>query len=166
MLLLKNHSIKSYFSRLQFRSKDWFTSIYFLQILTKHYGTPLIREHLSLKACWFPYARTQKIRKKIFLEKLIRKKMQKIFVVNNNNNKIIRPWYLSSKWPVCRSIINQTTGGTSRTKLRTLLKTNIFKYCALFCNKVANIHFQFNSNNEEMHFVLFQNYSLLTGEQN
>ena len=39
-------------------------------------------------------------RKKIpFLEKLIRKKMQKSFIVNNNNNnnnkkKIIRAWYL------------------------------------------------------------------------
>ena len=54
-----------------------------------------------------------------------------------NNNKIIRAWYLSFKGPVYRSIVNQTTGGTSRTKLGTLFKTNIFKYCALFCNKVA-----------------------------
>ena len=35
---------------------------------------------------------------------------------------------LSSKWPVCRSIVNYTTGGTSRTQLSTMLKTNIFKY--------------------------------------
>ena len=56
---------------------------------------------------------------------------------NNNNNKIIRAWYLSSKWPVCRSIVNQTTVGRGRTKFITLLKTNILKYCALFCSKVA-----------------------------
>ena len=31
-----------------------------------------------------------------FLEKLIRKKIQKNFIVNNNN-KIIRVWYLYSK---------------------------------------------------------------------
>ena len=40
---------------------------------------------------------------------------------------------------------------TSRTKLSTLLKTNIFKYFILFCNKVAKIHSQqrnpSNSNN-------------------
>ena len=136
---LKNHSNKSYFSRLQLRSKKWFTSVYFLQILTKPRRTPLIREHLSLNASWFSYERTQK--KYNFLEKLIRKKIQKNFIVNNNN-KIIRAWYLSSKWLVCRSIVNQTTGGTSRTKLSTLLKTNIFKYCPLFCNKVAKMHLQ------------------------
>ena len=97
---------KSYFSRLQLRSKMWFTSVYFLQILTKPHRTPLIREHLSLNASWFSYERTQK--KYNFLEKLIRKKIQKNFIVNNNN-KIIRAWYLSSKWLVCRSIVNQTT---------------------------------------------------------
>ena len=38
----------------------WFTSIYFLQILTKPCRTPLIREKLLLNAFWFSYARTQK----------------------------------------------------------------------------------------------------------
>ena len=47
------------------------------------------------------------------------KKIQKNFTVNNNN-KIIRAWYLSSKWRVCKSIVNNTNGGTSRTKLSTL----------------------------------------------
>ena len=48
VLLLKNHSTKSYFSRLQLRSKKWFTSAYFLQVLTKPRRTPVIRGHLSL----------------------------------------------------------------------------------------------------------------------
>ena len=67
-----------------------------------------------------------------FLEKLVQKKIQKTFTVNDNN-KIMHAWYLSSKWPVCRSIVNQPTVGRSRTKLSTLLKTNIFKCFALFC---------------------------------
>ena len=46
------------------------------------------------------------------------KKYKKNFRVNNDN-KIIRAWYLSSKRPVCRSIVNQTNGGASRTKLST-----------------------------------------------
>ena len=88
-----------------------------------------------------PYFLTPERKKKnIFGEKFIRKKIQKNLMVNNNN-KIIRAWYLSSKWPVCRSIVNQTTGGKSRIKLSTLLKTNIFKYCALFCKKVGKCSF-------------------------
>ena len=91
-------------------------------------------------------------------KKLIWKKIQKHFIVNNNN-KIICVWYLSSKWPVCRSIVNQTTGGISRTKLSTLLNTNIFKYCVLFCSKVAKIYLQernsYNSNDVQMHFCPF-----------
>ena len=106
MSTIKSHSTKIYFSRLQLRSKKWFTAVYFLQILTKPRRTPLIRGHLSLNASWFSYEQTQK--KYNFLEKLIRKKIQKNFIVNNNN-KIIRAWYLSSKWLVCRSIVNQTT---------------------------------------------------------
>ena len=93
VLQLKNHSNKSYFSRLQLKSKKCFTSVYFLQILTKPRRTPLIREHLSLNASWFSYEQKQK---KYILEKLIRKKIQKNFIVNNNN-KIICAWYLSSK---------------------------------------------------------------------
>ena len=81
--------------------KKWFTSMYFLQILTKPCRTTFIRERFSLYASWFSYARTQK--QYYFFEKLIRK-MQNNFIVNNN--KIIRVWYLSSKWPVCRSIVN------------------------------------------------------------
>ena len=46
---------------LQHRSKKWFTSINFLQILTKPCRITLIREHLLLNASWFSYARTQKI---------------------------------------------------------------------------------------------------------
>ena len=64
---------------LQLRRKKWFTSKYFLQILTKPCKTPLTREHLSLNASWFSYSRTQK--ENNFLEKLIRKKMQKILHV-------------------------------------------------------------------------------------
>ena len=76
-------------------------------------------------------------RKKIFWGgKLIWKKIQKNFIVNNGN-KTIRACYLSSKWPVSRSIVNQTNGGASRAKLSTLLKTSIYKYWALFCNKVT-----------------------------
>ena len=45
---------------LQLRSKNRFTSIYFLQILTKPCRTPLIREQLSLNASWFSSARMQK----------------------------------------------------------------------------------------------------------
>ena len=45
---LQNHSTKSYFSRLQIMSKKLFTSMYFLQILSRPWRTPLIKEHLSL----------------------------------------------------------------------------------------------------------------------
>ena len=125
-LRLMNHS----------RIKKWFTSIYLLQILTRPCRTSLIREHLSPNAPWFSYSRMQNYtflkKKKIELEKNTCK--------NTNNDKIICIWYLSSKWPVCRSIVNQTTAVTSRTKPSTLLKTNIFKHCALFCNKVAKMH--------------------------
>ena len=151
---LQNHSTKSYFSRLQI--KKLFTSMYFLQILTKPWRKPLIRKHLSVNASWFSYARTQKIR--FFRKTDSEKKIQKNFIVNNNN-KIIRVWYLSSKWPISRFIVNQTNGGASRTKLSNLLKANIFKYCVLFCNRVAKMHLQwrnsFNSNNGQMHFCPF-----------
>ena len=60
-------------------------------ILTKPCRTPLIRECLSLNVSLFSSARTQKYY--IFLEKLIRKKIQKNFIVNNNN-RINRAWYL------------------------------------------------------------------------
>ena len=89
--LLNNHSTKKYFSRRQIRSKKWLTSIYLRQVLTKPCRTSLIREHLSLNASWFSYARTQK---NTFFEKLIRKKIQKNFIVNNNDN--IRVRYLPS----------------------------------------------------------------------
>ena len=45
---------------LQLRSKNRFTSIYFLQILTKPCRAPLIREQLSLNASWFSSAIKQK----------------------------------------------------------------------------------------------------------
>ena len=67
--------------------------------------TPLIREHFSINAFWFSYEQTQK---NYVLEKLIRNKTQKNLTVNNNN-KIIRAWYLFSKWLICRSIVNQIT---------------------------------------------------------
>ena len=137
--IIKVSFYQKFFSRLQLRIKKWFTPIKFLQILTTPCRMPLIREHLSLNASWYSYARKWKKKKKI--EKLIWKKIQKILIVNNNNT-IIRAWYLSSKWPVCRSVVNQTTGWASRTKLGTLLKIIVFKYCSLLCNKVANIHLQ------------------------
>ena len=125
-LWLKNHS----------RIKKWFTSIYLLQILTRPCRTSLIREHLSPNAPWFSYSRMQNY---TFLKKKKIEK-EKNTCKNTNNDKIICIWYLSSKWPVCRSIVNQTTGVTSRTKPSTLLKTNIFKHCALFRNKVAKMY--------------------------
>ena len=76
---------------LQLKSKNRFASIYFLQILTKPCRTPLIIEHLSVNASWFSSARTQK--KYNFLEKLLQKKLQTNFIVNNNN-RTIRAWYL------------------------------------------------------------------------
>ena len=116
-LWLKNHSTKKYFSRRQIRIKKWFTSIYLLKILNKSARSSLIREHLSLNASWFSYARTEK---KCFFWKIYSEENTANFIVNNSN-KIIHIWYLSSKWLSCRFIINQTTGGTSRTKLSTLL---------------------------------------------
>ena len=68
-------------------------------------------------------------------------KIEKNFIVNDNN-KIIRTWYLSSKLPVLRFIVHQTIGGTGGTKLSIWLKTNVFKYCALFCNNVVKIQLQ------------------------
>ena len=107
-----------------------------------------------------------------FLEKLIRKKIQKNFIVNNNN-KIIHTWYLPSNRPVCRSIVNYTNGRASRTKLSTLLKTNIYKYWVLYCNEVAKIYLKF-LNKEILPiqimgkciFVLFGTFYLLTEKQN
>ena len=69
-------------------SEERFISLYFLQILTKPCRTPLIREHLSLNASWFSYARTQKK-----LQLFGKFDSEKYFIVNNNN-KIIREWYL------------------------------------------------------------------------
>ena len=81
-----------------------------------------------------------------------KKKMQINFIVNNNH-KIIRAWYLSSKWPVWRAAVNQTNGGTRKTKLSTLLKTNIFKYT---CNKgILSIQIM-----GKCIFFLFRNFSL------
>ena len=54
--------------------------------------------------CLLIFLRQNAKRKYNFLEKLIRKKIQKNLIVNSNN-KIIRSWHLSSKWPVCKSII-------------------------------------------------------------
>ena len=60
---------------LQLRSKNRFTSICFLQILTKPCRTPLIREQLSLNASWCSSARTQKIT--IFWKNWFGKKLKK-----------------------------------------------------------------------------------------
>ena len=59
----------------QIRSKKWFTFLYFLQILIKPCRTPPIREHLSLNASWFSYARTQK--NKIFWKNWFGQKYKK-----------------------------------------------------------------------------------------
>ena len=83
----------------------------------------------------------QSTKREQFFRKIDREKNTKNLIVNNND-KIICACYLSSKCSVCRSVVNQITAGTSRTKLSTWLKTNIFKYCALFCNEVAKIHLQ------------------------
>ena len=93
---------------------------------------------------------------------MIQEKIQKNFIVNNNN-KIIHTWSLSSKWTVYRFIVNGTTGRTTRTKLSTLRKTNIFKYCALFCNKVlkytCNKGILLIQIMDRCIFVVFRNYS-------
>ena len=48
-----------------------------------------------------------------FFGEIIRKKIRKNFIANNNC-KIISTWSLSSKWPVCRSTVNHTTGGRTK----------------------------------------------------
>ena len=92
VLLLKNQITKSYFPRMQIRSKKWFTSIYFLQILTKPWRTPLVGEHFSLNASWFSYARTQKKKEKVGGKIYSEKK-----IIANNNIKIFRACYMPSK---------------------------------------------------------------------
>ena len=96
-----------------------------------------------------------------FFEKLISKKIQKSFIVNNTN-ETIRVWYLSSKWPVCRSIVNHITGGRSRTKFSTFLKTNTsdilpcfaIKWLKCTCNKgIFSIQIM-----GKWSFVLFGNF--------
>ena len=79
---------------LQLRCKKWFTSICLLQILTKPCRAPLIRQHLWLKSSWFPYARTPK-KEKINKQNKnwFAKKIQKYYI-ENNNNTLIRVWYL------------------------------------------------------------------------
>ena len=76
---------------LQLRRKKWFTSIYFLQILAKPCRTPLKRAPFT--KCLLIFFGQNEKKKKQFLEKLIRKKIQKNFILNSNN-KIIRAWYL------------------------------------------------------------------------
>ena len=66
------------------------------------------------------------------------KKYKRNFIVNNNNNKIICTWSSLLNY----QFAGHTTGGKSETKLSTLVKTNIFKYCALFCDKVAKVRLQ------------------------
>ena len=95
--------------------------------------------------------------------------MQKNFIVNNNN-KIIRACYLlsvtcylSSTCPVCRSIVNLTTGGTSRIKLSTLLKINIFNYIVPYFSKkslkyTCNIGILSIQIMGKCIFVLFRNF--------
>ena len=103
----------------------------------------------------------------IFWKHWLGKKIQKIFLINSN--KIIRAWYLSSKWPVCRSIVNQTSGGTSRTKLSTLkqISSNIapcftITWLKYSCNKwILSIQIMGNA-----FLSFFETFPLLTGEQN
>ena len=73
-LRLKNHSTKKYFSRRQFRIKKRFTSICLLQILTRPCRAPFTK-------CLLIFLR-QNTKKILFLKKLIRKKIQKNFIVN------------------------------------------------------------------------------------
>ena len=135
-----------------------FTSMYFFEILNNPWKTPLIREQLSRNASWFSYARTQ------FSKNWVGKKIQKHFIVSNNNKRI-RVWYLSSKWPVCRLIVNQTNGGASRTKLSTFLPSlkqisfNIvscfaIKWLKYACNKgILPIQIM-----DKCFFVFFRNF--------
>ena len=62
---------------LQLRSKNRFTSIYFLQILPKPCSKPLIREHFSLNVSWFSFARTQK-KKNFFVKNWFGKNTKKL----------------------------------------------------------------------------------------
>ena len=148
VLQLKNPSTKIYFSRLQLRIKKGFTFICFLLILTEACRAPLITEHLSLNVSWFSCARTQW--KYNFWKNWFGKKKQKNFIVNNN--KIIRAWYLSSKWLVCRSIVNQTTGGTSI--LSHIVSCFAIKWLKYTCNK-GILSIQITS---KWIFVLFLNF--------
>ena len=95
-----------------------------------------------------------------FFGKIDSEKNIKNFIVNNNNK--ICAWYLSSKWPVCRSIVNQTSGGTSRTKLSTLkqISSNIapcftITWLKYSCNKwILSIQIM-----GKCIFVVFRNFS-------
>ena len=106
-----------------------------------------------------------------FSGKIDSEKNKKIFIVYNDN-KIVRTWYLSSnvKWPVCRSIVNQTTRGTRRTKLIAFFDTNTFKYCALFCSKVGILACSKGILSIQIMgkwiFSFFWPFSILNGEQN
>ena len=104
---------------------SYYSILYFvLQILTKrYYRTPLIRYLIDSE------------------------KYKKNFIVYNNN-KMIRAWYLSSGWPVCRFMVNRTARGTGGAKLSAVPKTRVFEYCALLCNRVAKIE-------EQIHFCPF-----------
>ena len=82
----------------------------------------------------------QNAKKKKFSEKLIRKKIQKSFIVNNNN-KIIRAWYLSSKWLVCRSIVNQTTGGVALLPSSCIVLLPVLKLVHIWALLVSAIFF-------------------------
>ena len=77
---------------------------------------------------------TKELKKIHFFGKIDSAKNTKKFYIYNNN--------MSPKWPVCRPIVKQANGKTSRTKLSTFFNKNIFKYCAPFCNEVAKIHLQ------------------------
>ena len=97
-----------------------------LQILTKPLKNTTKKRTPSTKYLLIFLHQNAKKRKQ-FLKKLIWTKIQKNFIVNNNNNnKMTLAWCLSSKWPVCRFIVNLTTGRKIRTKLSNVLKTYVF----------------------------------------
>ena len=87
--------------------------------------------------------------------------MQKNFIVNNN--KIIRAWSLSSKWPVCRSVVNRPLEEQAEQKWLPCLKQICLntvprfaiKWLKCICNKaILSIQIM-----DKSIFVLFWDFS-------
>ena len=95
-------------------------------------------------------------------------KIRKNFIINYNNKKICA-WSLYSKWPVFRYAVNQTTGGTHKTKLSTLPKQISLNIVPCFAIKWL----KYTRNNRILSiqimgkciFALFKNFLFLLGSK-